>query len=281
MTEEKKPPEQITTRIWRETAEEDNPFAASACFCGGYDVYGDLLGKASYVEYLYLLFKLERPTSSQAKLLEGLAVALANPGPRDHSVRAAMCSAVGGSTRASALIAALSVGAGNLGGGREVYTAAQYWMQCGTDFGAWEKMIQEPPIEERADVWPTMEHPPGFDPNGVSCPTPVKQTLAYLSSLDNEDGHYLSWLASNREKLEQVAGLPLGMSGVAAAALADLEFSPEQSEMLYLLLRLPGAAAHSLEQELGWRKYPFFGDGLKFSDNAELSNGRGDNDPSQ
>ena len=33
--------------------------------------------------------------------------------------------------------------------------------------------------------------------------------------------------------------------------------------MLFLLLRLPGAAVHALEQKkLGWRKYPFFGDGL-------------------
>ncbi len=274
-----KQPEQISTKIWRETAEGDNPFAASACFCAGYDVYGDLLGKATYIEYLYLLFKLERPTPKQAKLLEGLAVALANPGPRDHSVRAAMCSAVGGSTRASALIGAISVGAGNLGGGREVYTTAQYWLQCGMDIEAWQRMIQTPPCEERADVWSPMEHPPGFDPNGVSCTTPVKQTLEYLSSLDISGFQHLSWLSSNREKLEEVAGYPLAMSGVAAAALADLEFSPEQSEMLYLLMRLPGAAAHSLEQDLAWRKYPFFGDGLKFANYAEVSDERVENDP--
>jgi len=37
--------------------------------------------------------------------------------------------------------------------------------------------------------------------------------------------------------------------------------------MLFLLLRLPGAAAHALEQkEHGWRKYPFFGDGLTLTD---------------
>ncbi|TNE76075.1 MAG: citryl-CoA lyase [Gammaproteobacteria bacterium] len=261
---EKKQPEQITTRIWRETAEGDNPFAASACYCAGYDVYGDLLGKASYIEYLYLLFKLEPPTSGQAKLLEGLAVALANPGPRDHSVRAAMCAGVGGSTHASALIGAISVGAGNLGGGREVFTAAQYWSQCGTDINAWRQMIKEPPVEERADVWVPMEHPPGFDPNGASCTTPVKQTLAYLASLEGSE--HLEWLSGNRESLEESAGLPLAMSGVAAAAMVDLGFSPEQAEMLYLLLRLPGAAAHSLEQEkLGWRKYPFHGDGLKLT----------------
>jgi len=48
--------------------------------------------------------------------------------------------------------------------------------------------------------------------------------------------------------------------------LYELEFLPQEAEMLFLLLRLPGAAIHSLEQErLGWRKYPFFGDGFKLT----------------
>ena len=88
MAEEKeKKKEFIHSKIWEEIPEPDNPFAAAACYCSGYDVYGDLLGKISWIEYLYLLFKLEPPTKDQAKLLEGLAVAIANPGPRDLSVR--------------------------------------------------------------------------------------------------------------------------------------------------------------------------------------------------
>jgi len=263
MTDEKKQ-EKITTKIWREEPEADNPFAAAACYCSGFDVYGDLLGKASYIEYLYLLFKLEPPTNPQAQLLEGLAVGLANPGPRDHSVRAAMSAGAGGSTHASALIAAIGVGAGNLNGGREVYTALDYWRQCGLDLDAWIALIKEPLVEERADVWHPMEHAPGFDPNGASCPTPVKQLLDYLCSVS--PGKSLAWMRESREALEQAAGCPLAMSGVAAAALHDLEFSADQAEILYMLLRLPGAAAHSLEQEkLGWRRYPFFGDGLKLT----------------
>jgi citrate synthase len=59
--------------------------------------------------------------------------------------------------------------------------------------------------------------------------------------------------------LETATGLPLALSGVAAAALADLGFTPEQGEMLHLLLRLPGAAAHALEQRhYGHKKFPFF-----------------------
>jgi citrate synthase len=265
MTEPKKQ-EQITTKIWSEVAEDDNPFAAAACYCSGFDVYGDLLGKVSYIEYLYLLFKLEPPTEQQKKMLEGLALALANPGPRDHSVRAAMNAGVGGSTRASALMAAVAVGAGNLGGGREVYNAVHYWAQCGMDLAAWEKMIKTPPVEERVDVWLPMEHAPGFDPNGTSCPTPVRQTLDYLADVGGSE-EILSWLQQNREALEVYADAPLAMSGVAAAVFHELELTPDQSEMLFMLLRLPGAAVHALEQEgLGWRRYPFFGDGLKLQE---------------
>jgi len=258
------PIEQITTKIWREIPEPDNPFAAASCFCGGYDVYGDLLQNASYIDYLYLLFKQQQPTPEQSALLQGLAIALANPGPRDHSVRAAMSAGVGGSTHASALIAAIAVGAGNLGGSREVFHALEYWQQCQTSLKSWEQLIKQPPELGREDVWMPMEHAPGFDPNGVSCPTPVKQTLAHL--IDVGKGSHLQWLNDNRTALEEFAGCPLAFSGVAAAALQDLEFLPEQAEMLFLLLRLPGAAVHSLEQErLGWRKYPFFANGFKLN----------------
>jgi len=254
----------VTTRIWEEVAEPDNPFAAAACYCSGYDVYGDVLRHATLIDYLYLLFKQERPTPAQAKLLQGLAVALANAGPRDHSVQAAMCGGAGGSSAAASLMAALAVGAGNLGGGREVFTAMRLWETCGRQLVLWRTHLTEPP-EERADVWLPMEHPAGFDPHGVSCATPVRQTLAYLAECAVGDS--LGWLRGQRTALEEIAGSPLAMTGVAAAALTDLGFSPAQGEMLYLLLRLPGAAVHALEQnERGWRGYPFFADGLVLTD---------------
>jgi citrate synthase len=258
------PIEKITTKIWRETPELDNPFAAASCYCGGYDIYGDILKNASYIEYLYLLFKQQQPTPEQSALLQGLAIALANPGPRDHSVRAAMSAGVGGSTHASAIIAATAVGAGNLGGAREVFHALEYWQQCQTSLKAWQQLIKQPPQPAREDVWLPMEHTPGFDPNGVSCPTPVKQTLTYLADIGQ--GTHLHWLNNQRTESEAFSGCPLAFSGVAAAALYDLDFLPEQAEMLFLLLRLPGAAVHSLEQErLGWRKYPFFANGFKLN----------------
>jgi citrate synthase len=249
------PAHTIRSRIWREEPEPDNPFTARAAYCRGYDVYGEMLGQARWVEMLFLLFREEAPSPAQADLLETLAVALANPGPRDASVHAAMCGGISGSTAASSLMAALAVGAGQLAGGREVFLAMAGWAACGTDLEAWRQHMAAP-VNTPGSIWPDQEHPPSFDPHGVSTATPVTQTLACLARLSG--GRCLKWLQENRTELEASAGYPLALSGVAAAALADLEFTPEQGEMMHLLLRLPGAAAHALEQRsAGYKNFPF------------------------
>lgn len=245
----------IRTRIWREEPEPNNPFATRAAYCHGYDVFGEMLGQARWVDMLYLLFRGEAPTAAQADLLEALAVALANPGPRDASVHAAMCGGVCGSTAASTLMAALAVGAGQLSGGREIFLAMEGWGECGANLDAWRKRLAGLPAIP-GSIWPTPEHPPGFEPHGVSTATSVKQTLDCLAGYGT--GTYLSWLQQNLADMEAAAGCPLALSGVAAAALAGLGFTPEQGEMLHLVLRLPGAAVHALEQRpLGYKKFPF------------------------
>ncbi|MDO8332238.1 MAG: citryl-CoA lyase [Fluviicoccus sp.] len=253
------------SHIWAEEAEPDNPFEAKACYCHGYDVYGDLLGKAGWAESLYLLFRGERPLPAHSRLLEHLSVALMNRGPRDHSVRAAMNGGVGGSAAATSLMAALAVGAGQYGGAHEVFHAVNLWQTCGQDLAAWQTGLRALLDNKEVDIWLPVEHAPGFEPNGVSCPTPVRQTLAVLAAHTGDGA--LRWLGDNREELEALAGCPLAMTGVAAAALFDLGFTAEQAEMLFLLLRLPGAAAHALEQQaLGWRKFPFIGSRVELED---------------
>src|SRR4051812_6849740 len=131
--------------VWLEEPEPNNAFACRAAYCHGYDVYGEMLGNAGWVDMLYLLFKGEAPTRSQAAALEVLAVALANPGPRDPSVHAAMCAGVGGSPPASALMAALAVGAGSLGGSREIALAMEAWKINGKNVEAWGNFWVNPP----------------------------------------------------------------------------------------------------------------------------------------
>lgn len=246
----------IHTKIWQEEPEPDNPFAARAAFCRGYDVFGEMVGEARWVEMLFLLFRDELPDISALDMLEALAVALANPGPRDPSVHAAMCGGVAGSSAAASLIAALSVGAGRYRGARDVFEAMAAWDACGTDMGGWIAYLHADP-EEVVDIWPRREHPPGFDPHGVSASGIVRQLLGTLVKVGASPR--LSWLAQHQQELEAATGLPLEISGVAAAAFSDLGFTPAEGEMLYLLLRLPGAAAHALEQERnGFKRFPFY-----------------------
>ena len=247
----------IRTRIWREEPEPDNPFATRAAYCRGYDVYGQMLGCARWVEMFWLLFRDELPPPASLDMLEAVAVALANPGPRDASVHAAMCGGVGGSTAAASLIAALSVGAGRNGGAREVYDAMSAWRECGTDLSLWRDFLRCGLDDAVADIWPEREHPAGFDPHGISTATSVRQLLDALARIGATER--LAWLSDNYCELERAAKLPLGQSGVVAAAFTDLGFTPEEGEMLYLMLRLPGAAAHALEQSgYGYREFPFY-----------------------
>lgn len=253
------------TNIWLEEPEDDNPFAAKACYCHGYDVFRDILGKSTWPEYLLLLFLGKRPTKLQCSLFEKLGIALANPGPREASVRAAMNAGVAGTPPSSALIAAIGVGSGQYGGAQEVAIAVDLWGECGKDLTNWAQQLHRSDDEGIADIWGPMEHPPGFDPNADFAPTPVTETLSHLAKQAGK-GSYLSWLEENRQSLEQVTGNSLAMSGVAAAAFADLGMNADQAAMLYLIVRLPGAAVHALEQgEMGWKKFPFYGPAVELS----------------
>lgn len=245
----------IRTRIWREEAEADNPFATRAAYCRGYDVFGTMIGNARWVEMLFLLFRDQLPDEARLDMLEALAVALANPGPRDPSVHAAMCGGVGGSTAAASLMAALAAGAGRLGGARDVFDAMCIWNECGAEAPAWP--VKAARIPEHTEIWPEGAHPPGFDPYGVATSTVVRQLLSTLSRIGGT--RRIGWLAQHHCELENTVGHPLSISGVAAAAFCDLGFSPAEGEMLFLLLRLPGAAAHAMEQTgHGYKRFPFF-----------------------
>lgn len=255
--------EKLYSNIWHEEANERDPFVADKCYLAGYDVYGDLLGKVNWIDYLYVLFRQNPPEKNVSACFNNLAIALACRGPRDVATQAATSAAAGGSTLASCLMAALAVGAGQSGGAREVFYSAQLWSEFGSDSKQWQNYFENRAwVKPQDSVWPGSEHPWGFDPLGVCCSLPLIQTLDRLSS--DKQFTLLAWFKENRSYLEELAGLPISMTGIAACAFIDLGFDPQQAEMLFLLLSLPGIAALSMEQHWnGWAKYPFHKDGLK------------------
>ncbi|PTQ88855.1 citrate/2-methylcitrate synthase [Agitococcus lubricus] len=260
--------------IWHEEAAPDNPFVAQACYCHGYDVYGDVIQHATWAEYWLLLLTGQQPNKRQAQLLEKLALIFANVGIRDASTRAAMNAGVSGATHAAILMAALGVGSGQYGGSQEVYLLMQRWHHCQQlPVGDWHQQLTAPAtIKDTADIWPTIDHIMGFDPHQTQASLPVQQSLQLLSSLSTNAA--LPYLSQHLQQLENTVGYGLAFTSLAAATCHDLGLTPDQGALLYLILRLPGAAVHALEQQqLGWRKFPFFGKHIHLCDDPAASTG--------
>jgi citrate synthase len=252
--------------IWLDEPQEDDPFTAKASYCHGYDVFGQLIQKASFIEYLLLMFLGEKPTKTDAKLFETLAISLANLGPRDASVRAAMNAAVGGAPAASALISALAIGAGQTGGCREVFTLTRWFERHGLCIKNWLVQLQHPNSDRlREDIWDNFQHAPGFKPHGVSFSQNMQELLDALSTCGNYPT--ITWLNDHRHTLEHELGSVMGHTFIAAGVFHELGFSAQSAEICALLLILPGAAVHALEaKEQGWRKFPFFGQSVELTD---------------
>ncbi|PWK50731.1 citrate/2-methylcitrate synthase [Pleionea mediterranea] len=261
-----KTPANYYSKIWLEEPEEDNPFLSKRQYCYGYDIAEEVLEKASWVEYLYLLFGGEKPSAEQALLLDKLAIVLANPGIRDASVRAAMNAGVGGSTSASSLMSAIAVGSGQFGGAREIHTLVTQWEKFGTNLKQWQAFLLNPnQHQDNIDLWQKYEHPPGFDPYATKHSSFVMSALKKLVSVT--PGNALIWLLANYQSLEESCKAGMTLNSVVAAAFYDLNFNAQNSELLFLILRLPGAAAHAMEQQqMGWKKFPFYNDAFTLID---------------
>lgn len=243
--------------IWNETPSE-NPYYASECTCHGYDVFGDILQNASLPEYLYLLLTGERLDPKQTLFFERVLIALAHPGMRDPSVRAAMNAGVGGSRAGAAMMAAIAVGAGQAGGAHELRLSLQICKKAKQSIPSWIAEFKNVLEDQECDVWLELETVPGFDPHQTTASPLTLQVLTYFASLAGPESQ-TAWLLQHYKELESNLNYGLNFIGTIAATLADLNISSEMAEYLFLFARLPGAATQAQEaRELGFKKFPFF-----------------------
>ncbi|MET1253629.1 hypothetical protein [Aliikangiella maris] len=265
----------ITSSIWYEQADEQSEFQPKSISCMGYDIVNQILPNATWIEYLFLLISGKRAEPQEKLLLEKLSLILCNPGLRDFGVRAAMNAGVGKAPASSILISGISCSAGQFYGSQEVSLCMQ-WMKASVKLSDAEssdgKTSDFEPLSfinalkklDKKEVLPDIKHPPGFDIHFEKTSPFVLECLQFLTKAVSSS--YLNGLEEHRETIESTAGYPISLICVLAAGFCDLGLTEEQCEYLFLILRLPGIAAHALEQkELGWKKFPFFADTVKFT----------------
>ena len=207
----------------------------------------DLIGKHSFGEVVFLLFKGELPTPAQGRLIEAVLVATV-----DHSVMAPSACATrfvasGGVPIQSAVAAGLSALGDHHGGAIE---------QCQKllEEGVKRMKAEKKSAEEMAEIL-LREHKqakkriPGFG-HPYHTADPRTQALFDLARELKLDGDHIQLAAAIGAKSETVMGrkLVVNTDAAQAAVLAELGFPWQLARGFFVISRAAGLSAHAYEE---------------------------------
>lgn len=235
--------QKITTKIWEEIPDAENPYIALDARCHGYALM-ELVEKRSFVEVLYLLFRGELPHKAEAELLEKLMIFLINPGPRHPATRAAMNAGVSKTDPVHLLPIGLTILGGTHLGAGEIERSMRFLRQHAKKPAeqAVELLLEKSTRPDEGD-WHIA---PGFGSRYGGIDIMQSKAAGSLADL-NEHWKILRW---GCEFSSLLSPYHMGWlaTGLAAAALADLGFQPRFGAGLFQLLNAPGLLAHGVEQ---------------------------------
>ncbi|WP_136679503.1 citrate synthase [Neptunomonas sp. XY-337] len=236
--------EQISTAIWHEKPSDDNPFISRESRCHGYEHLA-LMQQKSFAEVIFLLFRAELPTQDEHTLFNELLIALIHPGPRHNATRAAMNAAVSKTHSSHILPLALQVLGGQWQGSEEVFLAAKFLLK--SQGQAPEDFTIDTPAELTTDnTKPELQLAPGFGSLYGTRDTYTHQLADRLLALP-QAGKMMQW---GQQLITAQANERIGwrISGLTAACLVDLGFSPYQAELIFQIASAPGIAAQAAEK---------------------------------
>lgn len=211
----------------------------------------ELMGRVHFGEAIYLLLTGELPTPSIGRLVDAMLVSFIDHGATPPSTLAARNAATTGASLRG------SVAAGVLGFGR-YYGGDVLACRAVLDEGL-RLVTKGRPITDAAStmvdrmVEANEMPPPGFghryhttDPRA----TRLLQ-LAHELELDHRYAQFVRALehALSRHPALGDRSLPVNVDGAVAAVAGDIGLPPEVADALLLVSRVPGLAAHALEEQ--------------------------------
>jgi citrate synthase len=211
----------------------------------------EMMGRVSFGEAIHLLLTGELPTPSIGRLIEAMLVSFIDHGATPPSTLAARNAATtGASLRGS--VAAGVLGFGRHHGGdilacREVLAEGLARVRSGSSVADAATSLAARLVE--TDEIP----PPGFG-HRYHTRDPRATRLLQLAHELEVDHHYSQLIralehALGRHTALADRSLPVNVDGAIAAICGDLGLSPEVSDALLIISRVPGLAAHALEEQ--------------------------------
>lgn len=202
----------------------------------GHDI-GDLIGRASLPEVIWLMLRGERPSVVQARLLEAALVAAVDHGPQAPAIAAARMAVTCGVP----LNAAMATGVGMLGdvhGGAGAQAVELFEMALAADVptavARWRA--------ERGRYLPGYGH--RFHKDGDPRAPVLMAALRDAAGAGACEG---AW-ADVAEAVAAEIGQPMNIDGATGAIYGALGFAPPLARGLFCLSRSIGILAHAWEQ---------------------------------
>ena len=215
----------------------------------GYAV-DELMGRLTYCEAVYLLLRGELPTPSIGKLFGAVLVSSIDHGVTPPSTLAARHVASTGSPLSGAVAAGVLAFGPYHGGDIE---ACMRCLQQGLSLhhtGVSYEAVARTLLEKHCGSDPT---PPGFG-HRIHTRDPRAGRLLQLAHELDLDGEHCRLLRVVERVLNEAPEraqqpIPLTIDGAIAAVCADLGFGPEIGNGLFLISRVPGLLAHTVEEK--------------------------------
>ncbi len=212
----------------------------------------ELIGKVSYAQMVYLLFKGELPSPRVGKLIEAILVSSVDHGTTPPSVLSALTVASTGAPL-NAAVAAGILSISKFHGGaiedcmRILMEAKQLMDTQNMDYDQAAESIIKKFREEKKRL-------SGFGHRYHTNDPRTKKLFALAEELGLA-GDYTRLALAFVKKLKEITGkdLPLNVDGAIGALLCELDIDPILANAFFMIARVPGLVAHIYEEKTRYK----------------------------
>jgi citrate synthase len=213
----------------------------------------EMMGRLSFGEAIYLLLQGELPSPAIGRLMEALLVSFIDHGATPPSTLASRNTATTGAPL-RACVAAGVLGFGRYFGGD--ITACMQLLDEGLALCRGGMPIRDAAAQVLGRYLGSGETPPGFGHRFHS--RDPRATRLFQMAMELElDGEHIRFIRALEFELQhahegeaETAGKtpPVNIDGAIAAVCSDLGLKPDVADALFVISRVPGIAAHALEE---------------------------------
>ena len=208
----------------------------------------ELMGKASFGQMVYLLFKGELPSKNEGNMIEAMLTSSVDHGATPPSVLSALTVASTGAPLNAAVAAGILAISKFHGGAIEDF---MYILQDVKKLMADEKLETENAAEKLIqDYREKKKKLSGFG-HRLHTKDPRTTKLFQLAEEYGIAGDYIAIARALEKKFAESTGkhLPINVDGAIGAVLCDMDFDPQLANAFFMIARLPGLVAHIAEEK--------------------------------